>query len=66
MFCYLVGECTSSWRLKSLTISHIRVVFAELTVGVGLSLLQSILGRLKSPTSTTGEDLGVIARELRR
>ena len=32
-------------------------------MGDGPSLLQLMLGRLKSPTSTTGEDLGVVARE---
>ena len=32
-------------------------------MGDGPSLLQLMLGRLKCSTSTTGEDLGVVARE---
>ena len=45
---------------------HIRVTFPEPVEGVGPSLLQSILGRLKSPSSMIGGDCGVMAREFRR
>ena len=48
MFCCLVGV------YESLTMSHIRVTFPEPVGGVGPSLLQSILGRLKSPSSMIG------------
>ena len=60
MDCCLVGLRKSCLRLESLTISHIRV---ELTDGIGLPPSQLIQGKLKSPQSTTWEELGIVAKE---
>ena len=62
MDCCLVGLRTSCVRLKSLTISHIRVAFLELTDGIGLPPSQLIQGKLKSPHSTTWEELRILAK----
>ena len=63
MDCCLVGLRTSCVRLKSLTISHIRVAFLELTDGLGLPPSQLIQGKLKSPHCTTWAELGIVAKE---
>ena len=63
MLCMCVYELL---EFMSLSMSPIGVTFPEYVEVIGPSPLQSILGRLKSPTSMIGEDLGVMAREFRR
>ena len=65
MDCCLVGLRTSCVRLKSLTISHIRVAFLKLAEEIGLPPSQLIQGKLKSQHSTTWEELGTVAKEPR-